>query len=172
MIRRPPRSTLFPYTTLFRSQHDLAIGHEMAGDVTPRIRQLGRPDRSELEHPHVRAAAVAGRVARLPEMLVDVQPDGGSRERAHEVVAVRGPVRPPRAPRYEAQPGELLEDPLARRVARTHEHEGRPPGRAAVERPVVRGVAAEREVRGARPSTAMALQARAVVREQVVVGGA
>src|SRR3712207_8278566 len=25
MIRRPPRSTLFPYTTLFRSQHGLAI---------------------------------------------------------------------------------------------------------------------------------------------------
>src|SRR5258707_10461974 len=24
MIRRPPRSTLFPYTTLFRSIHDLA----------------------------------------------------------------------------------------------------------------------------------------------------
>src|SRR5690349_23280541 len=24
MIRRPPRSTLFPYTTLFRSQHPLA----------------------------------------------------------------------------------------------------------------------------------------------------
>src|SRR3712207_6932413 len=24
MIRRPPRSTLFPYTTLFRSDHDLA----------------------------------------------------------------------------------------------------------------------------------------------------
>src|SRR3712207_8601840 len=23
MIRRPPRSTLFPYTTLFRSDHDL-----------------------------------------------------------------------------------------------------------------------------------------------------
>src|SRR3989442_4761435 len=23
MIRRPPRSTLFPYTTLFRSHHDL-----------------------------------------------------------------------------------------------------------------------------------------------------
>ena len=26
MIRRPPRSTLFPYTTLFRSVHDLNIG--------------------------------------------------------------------------------------------------------------------------------------------------
>src|SRR3989449_8579383 len=25
MIRRPPRSTLFPYTTLFRSQHDGAL---------------------------------------------------------------------------------------------------------------------------------------------------
>src|SRR2546430_12268025 len=25
MIRRPPRSTLFPYTTLFRSQHPLAL---------------------------------------------------------------------------------------------------------------------------------------------------
>src|SRR3712207_9388885 len=25
MIRRPPRSTLFPYTTLFRSHHDCAL---------------------------------------------------------------------------------------------------------------------------------------------------
>src|SRR2546426_2912513 len=25
MIRRPPRSTLFPYTTLFRSQHSLGL---------------------------------------------------------------------------------------------------------------------------------------------------
>src|SRR5258706_3308804 len=36
MIRRPPRSTLFPYTTLFRSQHNQAEGdvrHQM-GEVT------------------------------------------------------------------------------------------------------------------------------------------
>src|SRR5258708_30700401 len=26
MIRRPPRSTLFPYTTLFRSVSDIALG--------------------------------------------------------------------------------------------------------------------------------------------------
>src|SRR5260221_5400881 len=26
MIRRPPRSTLFPYTTLFRSVHSAAVG--------------------------------------------------------------------------------------------------------------------------------------------------
>src|SRR3712207_7908549 len=33
MIRRPPRSTLFPYTTLFRSQLDQAVGgvvHQLA----------------------------------------------------------------------------------------------------------------------------------------------
>src|SRR5256885_3992050 len=30
MIRRPPRSTLFPYTTLFRSQHVEAVAHCLA----------------------------------------------------------------------------------------------------------------------------------------------
>src|SRR3989454_11849970 len=30
MIRRPPRSTLFPYTTLFRSTHDEREGHPVA----------------------------------------------------------------------------------------------------------------------------------------------
>src|SRR5690348_17796944 len=30
MIRRPPRSTLFPYTTLFRSE--LAVQHRTAGE--------------------------------------------------------------------------------------------------------------------------------------------
>src|SRR3712207_7322892 len=30
MIRRPPRSTLFPYTTLFRS-----VGHLVAADLDP-----------------------------------------------------------------------------------------------------------------------------------------
>src|SRR3712207_9343596 len=29
MIRRPPRSTLFPYTTLFRSPRLLAVGREV-----------------------------------------------------------------------------------------------------------------------------------------------
>src|ERR1041385_5873400 len=30
MIRRPPRSTLFPYTTLFRSPRDLGVADERA----------------------------------------------------------------------------------------------------------------------------------------------
>src|SRR5436305_7865196 len=36
MIRRPPRSTLFPYTTLFRSlAFDLALGVAVARHVQP-----------------------------------------------------------------------------------------------------------------------------------------
>src|SRR3712207_7733161 len=37
MIRRPPRSTLFPYTTLFRSherQRQRDVDHEHAGEAT------------------------------------------------------------------------------------------------------------------------------------------
>src|SRR5260370_28892301 len=39
MIRRPPRSTLFPYTTLFRSQDRLR--HRHAGDLVPDHHLLG-----------------------------------------------------------------------------------------------------------------------------------
>src|SRR2546422_6215529 len=42
MIRRPPRSTLFPYTTLFRSQMDKAAGefnHCLADFVAPKSPQ-------------------------------------------------------------------------------------------------------------------------------------
>src|SRR2546427_4668016 len=42
MIRRPPRSTLFPYTTLFRSAH-------RAGD-DPDIERDERGDRERREH--------------------------------------------------------------------------------------------------------------------------
>src|SRR3712207_7428072 len=63
MIRRPPRSTLFPYTTLFRSQpagahhhHHQGLDHVRAGHLRARRRpdrpgpgHLLRPPRSE-EH--------------------------------------------------------------------------------------------------------------------------
>src|SRR2546427_8852080 len=48
MIRRPPRSTLFPYTTLFRSPHlDRMVGlvEPHACDLDPVIEQ--RPGRAE-----------------------------------------------------------------------------------------------------------------------------
>src|SRR3989441_8814760 len=60
MIRRPPRSTLFPYTTLFRSdavdRDDRAVEHRAewgalraaAGDPAPgRERQRGEPGRGD-----------------------------------------------------------------------------------------------------------------------------
>src|SRR5438309_7711794 len=47
MIRRPPRSTLFPYTTLFRSRNRPA--HAVVGDVAQR--------RPGLLQPHSGAAA-------------------------------------------------------------------------------------------------------------------
>src|SRR3712207_8647377 len=36
MIRRPPRSTLFPYTTLFRSGRRTSCGRRAAAHVAPR----------------------------------------------------------------------------------------------------------------------------------------
>src|SRR5256885_11187832 len=51
MIRRPPRSTLFPYTTLFRSTEDVA--------VTPSAQQ--RYASIEGEARHICSPAPAGR---------------------------------------------------------------------------------------------------------------
>src|SRR5258708_28539188 len=37
MIRRPPRSTLFPYTTLFRSGHAPVLGRRPRAERKPRM---------------------------------------------------------------------------------------------------------------------------------------
>src|SRR3712207_7796965 len=52
MIRRPPRSTLFPYTTLFRSAQPRGhvLVREMAGAREYPLLQLPRVDRARLEH--------------------------------------------------------------------------------------------------------------------------
>src|SRR5256885_12302129 len=42
MIRRPPRSTLFPYTTLFRSREDVAHDTALGGVEARRVRRLER----------------------------------------------------------------------------------------------------------------------------------
>src|SRR2546422_7046052 len=43
MIRRPPRSTLFPYTTLFRSQAPAASFSFSTGDPDGKVATLSRP---------------------------------------------------------------------------------------------------------------------------------
>src|SRR2546426_3679031 len=53
MIRRPPRSTLFPYTTLFRSRAQIRIG---------RPRQQGLPvPHQEVSSPQAQREGLAGR---------------------------------------------------------------------------------------------------------------
>src|SRR5256885_9342959 len=57
MIRRPPRSTLFPYTTLFRSQLGLRLGD--LGQVAQEIRRhLGRAVGGHAIEPAGRATEV------------------------------------------------------------------------------------------------------------------
>src|SRR3989441_12547545 len=64
MIRRPPRSTLFPYTTLFRSEDVLEHGHLLEGDdVLERARDALLHDLVRAHPEHV--AAVELDVARV-----------------------------------------------------------------------------------------------------------
>src|SRR2546425_10627468 len=92
MIRRPPRSTLFPYTTLFRShQRHVASRTDLRGrhgDRTARAREHGKlrhigrrghgviqaPELDATPYPQRQAAAVAERhveplPARIPRRL-------------------------------------------------------------------------------------------------------
>src|SRR5256885_10135178 len=62
MIRRPPRSTLFPYTTLFRSNPNLdqvieLEPHERITDLARRLRAL-RPTHGLDLHGSLRSAAL------------------------------------------------------------------------------------------------------------------
>src|ERR1051325_2957594 len=60
MIRRPPRSTLFPYTTLFRSVSDRAIRVQEDGAVgrVGQTRDRSEEHTSELQSPYVISYAV------------------------------------------------------------------------------------------------------------------
>src|SRR2546430_13365347 len=56
MIRRPPRSTLFPYTTLFRSgarpsSHTLALAGESPAAYARSVRQRSSYDDKEIHMP-------------------------------------------------------------------------------------------------------------------------
>src|SRR5256885_7399679 len=66
MIRRPPRSTLFPYTTLFRSRSDRGGGVRGRGPGSGR-RAAGRDGQDRLGAGD--PAGVAGGLARGPERL-------------------------------------------------------------------------------------------------------
>src|SRR6266487_1065387 len=96
MIRRPPRSTLFPYTTLFRSRRLLRIDDRV--DVGRDASQLGvqpahrlEGDGGELMHEAIArrrgragtAAVTAGQHAQVP----DTAPDDAAQHVAAALVA-------------------------------------------------------------------------------------
>src|SRR6266487_6046021 len=61
MIRRPPRSTLFPYTTLFRSLRPF-----VASQVTERDHRVGPPRSPARHYSRSRRAPAARCAARSP----------------------------------------------------------------------------------------------------------
>src|SRR2546430_7572374 len=67
MIRRPPRSTLFPYTTLFRSRHFDAITFVRAAglDTAQKNNLAGR-----LFHRHMNVFYSGKQVAKLCQFVV------------------------------------------------------------------------------------------------------
>src|SRR2546427_4534964 len=67
MIRRPPRSTLFPYTTLFRSRADRP--HELRADEL----EVGLGARGEHRADRDVARAVVARLARSEEHTSELQ---------------------------------------------------------------------------------------------------
>src|SRR3989441_8403802 len=98
MIRRPPRSTLFPYTTLFRSRVRLSV-LPSAGERDPNRMPAARGQNAEPD-PGVRTARerVAGRLdlpGRRPLVDDGVDRDGGLIDlRAGDARAVGRPPEP------------------------------------------------------------------------------
>src|SRR2546425_1798775 len=91
MIRRPPRSTLFPYTTLFRSLLRPAVEPQLAQALGERV---VRRDHHAAVAPRAEVLArkegIPGRPAQLsghPPLPVDLaaRPDGRSEEHTSEL---------------------------------------------------------------------------------------
>src|SRR3712207_2627266 len=93
MIRRPPRSTLFPYTTLFRS--GLADGAREPRQEVPCL-----PPRGDEALPQGRALPDREVRRRAPEL-----PAGGARTRPDQAVGIPAPAA------REAEGAPLLRDP-------------------------------------------------------------
>src|SRR3712207_7386585 len=68
MIRRPPRSTLFPYTTLFRSEAGQLVGRPLLQDAEvheQRDRLLVRPVVRPAVHPRLEHGQLGGGLAHV-----------------------------------------------------------------------------------------------------------
>src|SRR5258706_6918709 len=75
MIRRPPRSTLFPYTTLFRSRQRATV-QKMRKLLRPPAAAAPRPSRGNATHHwrhKIQASMKDGRGARSEEHTSELQ---------------------------------------------------------------------------------------------------
>src|SRR2546425_8048709 len=110
MIRRPPRSTLFPYTTLFRSldleERGAREAGQAAGDL--RLPDAGGPDHDDVVREDL-VADVVGRVGAAPA-VADRDGDRLLRDVLPHDVAVQ--LRHDLAWRQLLEPGERLLDGL------------------------------------------------------------
>src|SRR2546426_12056981 len=73
MIRRPPRSTLFPYTTLFRSRRrEIESLQERAQMAPPSVAALGAiPGRAAAESAQAPGQGLVGRTTIVPDQATN-----------------------------------------------------------------------------------------------------
>src|SRR3712207_8050905 len=91
MIRRPPRSTLFPYTTLFRSHahRALAVALERLEERDQKPRDHDRGEREEPEADLAERRAQIGRSTRLNSSHANI---------AYAVLCLKKTQRPTQPP--------------------------------------------------------------------------
>src|SRR2546430_12368786 len=84
MIRRPPRSTLFPYTTLFRSLEELAHPHTVGLQLRQLRRGLFREEEIQVERLlDAGEDAVGSRRGGVETILREIQPPAPQRSEEH-----------------------------------------------------------------------------------------
>src|SRR2546427_10158470 len=87
MIRRPPRSTLFPYTTLFRSLRSLGLRITELTEMSPQsVATIKRYTKTVIPELRVMATALTGVSSQQREILTDFWV---------RIIAENRPVAPP-----------------------------------------------------------------------------
>src|SRR5260221_6871219 len=90
MIRRPPRSTLFPYTTLFRS-HIARAGHKAIALVGGGTAMIGDPSGKSEERPLASADAINAHAERIHAQLSKLLDRKSTRlDFSHTVISYAG----------------------------------------------------------------------------------